>query len=173
MEVNMTDLTEELIYVILIKCFDKEIIPMAICVGEEEYKRYTETHNTSGTRTLVINPTNEKVDKYGDIMDKIYESNYYISEYYDGIPLTMCEEEVLCEAESTFHEHFKSNMNQFMNTFNKNYIKFSKSEMRDIEKMINIMRDANDSMYECDEYYDERFDKLNYKELISISNILG
>lgn len=163
-----------LIYIIINKLYNNQISTRAICTNRDEYSDYVRTHDMNGMRTLVLNADHPKITMNDKFMEKLYDSNYTIVDYYGDVPLTGYEEEMLIENEGTFHQHIKSKINDITNILKKDYIKFSKEEKRDIEHMLNIIRNKNGyCVDEEDVSEDDPSERINYNELIKQSKILN
>ena len=161
-----------LVYIILEKGLGG-INTRAICIGKEEYDDYVKTHDLKGCRTMVLNPENPKFKNSEEFMDKVYSSNYAIVDYYDGVPVTGYEEEMIIDAESNFHSHMKSRIGDIKHILSKDFIKFSEREKYDIEQMLNIIRSKSDACTDEEDIpEDEPYNRINYKELIIQGKLL-
>lgn len=162
-----------LIYIILDKGYNGEINTRAICTDKEQYDDYVKTHNVKGTRTVVINPDNPKFKNSEEFMDKVYSSDYAIVDYYGKIPVTGYEEQMVIEGESSFHCHMLTRIHDIRRTLAKEYIKFTKQELDDIDQMLNIIHAKNIACTdEEDICEDEPQERINFEELIIQGRLL-
>ena len=162
-----------LIYIILDKGYDGQINTRAICTDKQQYDDYAKTHDIRGTRTIVINPDNPKFKNSEKFMEKVYESDYTIIDYYGKIPVTAYEEQMIIEAESSFHCHMISRIHDIRRTLAKEFIKFSKSEIHDIDQMLNIIHAKSTACTDEEDICDEDpFERINYEELIIQGKLL-
>lgn len=162
----------DLVYMIIFSGVEG-ITTKAICVGEEEYNDYIKTHNVTGTRTMVLNPDSPKFKNSEEFMNNVYQSNYAIVDYYDDIPVTGYEEEMLIEAEGSFHQHIVSAVGNLKTTLEKDFIKFTKDESRLIQKTLEIIRSKADGCIdEEDVPDDDPYSRINIKELLRHSGVL-
>lgn len=172
--------TDNYLYIVIAKsCIGMNFITKAVCFGKDQYDAYCKCRDMKDTRTLVVNPNHPKINKFGDFEEIVYDSGYYITDFYEDIPLTFYEEEMLIENETTFHYHVQSKISDIKRTLEKEYLKFSKDEMKDIAKMLDIIKTKNEICInggeDDDDEYDEWDDpctRINYKELIIHSGIL-
>lgn len=164
--------TDDFVYIILDKGMGS-INTRAICIGKEEYDNYAKTHDLTGTRTMVVNPDSPEFKNSDEFMDKVYSSNYAIVDYYDGVPVTGYEEEMIIDAESNFHCHMKSRVGEIRHILSKDFIKFSEREKYDIELMLNIIRAKADYCTDEEDIpEDEPCNRINYRELIIQGKLL-
>lgn len=169
----MTDGTD-FVYIIIDKSFTGEIVTRAICVGKEDYDAYVKTHDVNGSRTLVVNPENPKFKNSEEFMDNVYSSSYTIVDYFDDVPVTGYEEEMLIEAEGTFHPYMLSRLGDIRTILSKNFLKLSKSEKKDIETMLEIIKSKSSMCTDEEDICEEEpYDRINYKELIKHGGILS
>lgn len=162
------------VYIIIDRCFDGSINTRAICIGKEDYDAYVKTHDVKGSRTLVVNPDSPKFKNSEEFMDKVYDSSYLIVDYMDDVPVTAYEEEMIIEAEGTFHTHMLGRLGDIRSILSKGFLKLSKSEMRDVEHMIEIIKGKNAECVDEEDICDEEpYARINYSELIKQGRILN
>lgn len=154
------------IYIVL-GLYGETLEPVAITDSETEYDDYVNTRNMHGLKTLVINKDHPKCPP----IKNIYNQSSSIVDYFEDCPITKEEEEMCVQAESDIHTHMLSQLSHLRDEINKNYIKFSKDELRDIAEMIAIFRNHISICCDEDACYDIS-EEMNFKELLKHSKMM-
>lgn len=155
------------LYIILsMVCGTPEAVAMTD--SETEYDDYMKTRKTDGLRTMVINRSHPRCPEIEDL----YDHDAAIIDYFEDAPITKSEEETAVQLESEIHTHILTQISRLRTELNKDYIKFSRDELRDIAEMIAIFRSHISNCSDEDACVDIT-EEMNLKELLRHSSMLS